>query len=118
MTQLSVLLALADGRGALVPLGGVLALSGVGSRSEVPGSEGEVERRFDLRFALRRLVRDRAPVEIVLVDGTAVAGTLDRVAADHVDLAQHAADEPRRARAVRQVLLLPLTAVALVRPVL
>ena len=113
-----VLLEEPDGRGALVPLAGVLALSGVGSRSEVPGSEGEVERRFDLRFALRRLVRDRAPVEIVLVDGTAVAGTLDRVAADHVDLAQHAADEPRRVRAVRQVLLLPLSSVSLVRPIL
>jgi hypothetical protein len=113
-----VLLEEPDGRGALVPLEGVLALSGVGSRSELPGSEGEVESRFDLRFALRRLVRDRSPVEVVLVDGTAVAGTLDRVAADHVDLAQHAPEEARRARAVRQVLLLPLNALAVVRPVL
>jgi transcription termination factor Rho len=93
----------------------VLALSGVGVRSEVPGSEGAVEQRLDLRYALRRLVRDRAAVEVVLVDGTVVAGTFDRVAADHVDLAQHAPDEARRARAVRQVLLLPLSALALVR---
>ena len=113
-----VLLAEPDGRGALVPLAGVLALSGVGSRSELPGSEGEVEQRLDLRFALRRLVRDRTTVEVVLDDGTLVAGTFDRVAADHVDLAQHGADEARRARAVRQVLLLPLSALALVRPVL
>ncbi|HUR14730.1 MAG TPA: hypothetical protein VM097_09605 [Mycobacteriales bacterium] len=104
-----------DGRAALVPLREVLALSGVGVRSDLPGSEGEVEQRLDLRYALRRLVRDRAAVELVLVDGTRVAGTLDRVAADHVDLAQHATDEARRAKAVRQVLLVPLGALALVR---
>ena len=110
-----VLLEEPDGRAALVPLREVLALSGVGARSDLPGSEGAVEQRLDLRYALRRLVRDRAAVEVVLVDGTAVAGTLDRVAADHVDLAQHAAGQARRARAVQQVLLLPLGALALVR---
>ena len=110
-----VLLAEPDGRAALVPLREVLALSGVGVRSDLPGSEGTVEQRLDLRYALRRLVRDRAAVEVVLVDGTAVAGTLDRVAADHVDLAQHAPDQARRARAVQQVLLVPLSALALVR---
>lgn len=110
---------LLDERGgaALVALGAVVALSGVGARSELPGSEGEVERRFDLRFALRRLVRDRAVVELTLVDGTRVTGTLDRVGADHLDLAQHDAGELRRASAVRQVLLLPVSALALVRPV-
>jgi hypothetical protein len=110
-----VLLEEPDGRGALVPLAGVVALSGTGARSELPGSEGAVEQRLDLRYALRRLVRDRATVEVVLGDGTTVAGTLDRVAADHVDLAQHGVDEARRARAVRQVLLLPVSALALVR---
>lgn len=110
-----VLLEEPDGRGALVPLREVLALSGVGARSDLPGSEGEVEQRLDLRYALRRLVRDRAAVEVVLLDGTAVAGTLDRVAADHVDLAQHPPEEARRARAVQQVLLVPLSALALVR---
>jgi hypothetical protein len=110
-----VLLEEPDGTGALVPLAGVVALSGPGARSELPGSEGAVEQRLDLRYALRRLVRDRATVEVVLTDGTAVAGTLDRVAADHVDLAQHDKDEARRARAVRQVLLLPVSALALVR---
>ena len=110
-----VLLEEPDGRGALVPLAGVVALAGTGGRSELPGSEGAVEKRLDLRYALRRLVRDRATVEVALSDGTVVSGTLDRVAADHVDLAQHDPDEARRARAVRQVLLLPLGAIALVR---
>jgi hypothetical protein len=110
-----VLLEQAGAQAALVPLGRVLALSGVGYRTDLPGSEGQVEGRLDLRFALRRLARDRAVVELVLADGTVVTGTFDRVAADHVDLAQHLPGEARRARAVRQVLLVPLSAVALVR---
>ncbi len=110
-----VLLAEQDGGAALLPLAAVVALSGAGGASDVPDSEGEVARRFDLRFALRGLVRDRTTVEVVLVDGTRLTGTLDRVGADHVDLAQHDPQDARRAAAVRQVLLLPLWAIALVR---
>lgn len=110
-----LLVAEQDGRAALVPLAAVIALSGVGGRTEVPDTEGEVERRFDLRFALRGLVRDRTRVEVVLVDGTVVTGTFDRVAADHVDLAQHDPEKARRAASVQQVLLVPLAALAVVR---
>lgn len=110
-----VLVAEGHGRASLVPLSAVLVLSGVGGRSELPGGEGEVERRYDLRFALRALVRDRSTVEVVLSDGTVLTGTLDRVGADHVDLAQHDAEQARRAGAVRQMLLVPLSALALVR---
>jgi hypothetical protein len=110
-----VLLEQAGTRAALVPLTAVVALSGLGSRAELPESEGAVLSRLDLRYALRRLVRDRAVVEVVLSDGTAVSGTFDRVAADHVDLAQHQVEQARRTRAVVQVLHVPLGAIALVR---
>ena len=102
-------------REVLVPLPAVLGIAGVGARTAAPGSAGEGGRRLDLRGALRGLARDRAGVAVVLRDGTTVSGTLDRVGLDHVDVAEHAVGEPRRAGAVRQVRVVPLTAVALLR---
>ena len=98
----------------LVPLAGVLGVTGVGAAAATP-DDSAVGRRLDLRWALRGLDRSRSAVRLVLVDGSVLPGTLDRVGADHVDLAEHGRDEPRRAAAVRQVRLVPLAALAAVR---
>jgi hypothetical protein len=108
---------LLEERGAgevLVPLTALLGVTGLGAMTALP-DESAVGRRLDLRWALRGLARSRTAVLLVLADGSALPGTLDRVGADHVDLAEHGRDELRRPAAVRQVRLVPLTAVVAVR---
>ena len=99
----------------LVPLRSVISLVGLGAAAATTGRDG-VRRRISLSSALRALARDRSPVRLGLVDGSVPMGTLDAVGADHVDLAEHPADQPRRAAAVRRVRTVPFTSLAWLRP--
>jgi hypothetical protein len=105
----------------LVATASVTAVEGLTAATGAPLDQ--VSRRLDLRLALRGIARDRSPV-VVTVTGAAaaetgrgpeVSGTIDRVGADFLELAQHAVWEPRRATGVRSVALLPLRAVVAVR---
>lgn len=98
-------------RETLVRLGAVLSVSALGQSTASVGVQDEVGKRLDLRWALRGLARSRSAVTVVTLDGARREGTLDRVGADHVELAEHPAGEPRRAGAVRQVVLVPVLAV-------
>jgi len=102
-------------REALVVLAAVLGVSGLARLSGVPDSEGVVESRLGLRHALRGIARDRSAVRITDQSGATVDGTIDRLGADYVEVAEHAAGELRRRAEVRDVLVLPLAAVAVVR---
>ena len=104
-----------SGRQYLVASGAVRAVAGLGRATAVPEPETVVRVRMDLRRALRGLARDRVPVQIVLDDGGLLVGTVDRVGADYVELAEHAADLPRRAEAVQGVRAFVIAAVAVVR---
>ena len=95
----------------LVPLVAVSWVDGIVTPAAAPPPHG-VAGRFDLRMALRRLARERAGVRMVLCDSHSHEGTIDRVGADHVDLALHPRDEPRRAGAVRRVRCVPIAALA------
>jgi hypothetical protein len=108
---------LVDERGAevLVAVAAVLSVSGLSSRTAAPEEAGEVDRRLDLRWAVRGLARDRSPVQVVLVDGAVVTGTIDRVGADFCEIAEHALDQARRGGAVQGVTAVALSALAVVR---
>ncbi|GAA1997800.1 hypothetical protein JL107_11100 [Nakamurella flavida] len=110
------------GRQALVRLAAVTGVEGLSSATG-PALTA-VALRLDLRWAVRGLARDRAPVSIVVQSApadasmqvdTGMTGTVDRVGADFLELAAHAAWEPRRARSVRAVVLVPLGAVVAIR---
>jgi hypothetical protein len=108
-----LLLSAPQGRELLVAADAVTLVSDLVRLTAAP--DGDRPRvRTDLRRALRALARDRSEVSLTLEDGGRISGTLDRVGADHVELAEHAAGEPRRAAAVRAVHTVPLRAVALV----
>jgi hypothetical protein len=98
----------------------LVAVSAITAVTDLPVAPGPptagVDRSLGLGFVLRRLARDRAPVSVVMRTGTTFTGTIDRVGADFLDMAEHAADRPRRADAVQRVCTLPFAALAMVRP--
>jgi hypothetical protein len=81
-----------------------------------PQSEAlpDLSGRLGLAFVLRDLCRRRAGVELRTRAGV-VTGTIDRVARDHLDLAEHEPGEPRRDRVVRRIRLVPFDAILRVR---
>ncbi|MEP6598830.1 MAG: hypothetical protein ABJB98_05205 [Actinomycetota bacterium] len=102
------------GREAIVVVAAVLHVSGLG-RFSAAASLGVVESRLGLRHALRGVARDRVPVRLHLSDASVLSGTLDRIGSDFVELAAHAAGEPRRRGDVRDVLVVALGNVVVVR---
>jgi hypothetical protein len=107
-----VLLEPAADRQVLVALPAVRSLAGLGRGARTPSV---VTRRFGLGAALRVLSRDRAPVELADLDGRQSTGTIDMVGSDHLELAVHAPDEPRRRDNVSGSVVVPFAALATVR---
>ena len=104
-------------RQCLVALAAVRSVSGLSRRTAVPENVGPVRGQLNLRRALRGLARDRSAVQIVLDDGGVLSGTLDRVGADYVELAEHPGDLPRRAEVVQGVRAVVISRIAVVRTV-
>ncbi|MGQ7295064.1 hypothetical protein [Quadrisphaera sp. KR29] len=100
---------------ALVPLAAVLVVEGLTRAVAAPA--GAVEGRLGLTSVLRGVARDRSAVRLHLREpgGVVLTGTVDRVGADHLDLARHAVDEARRPGAVRGTWAVPLPALACLR---
>jgi hypothetical protein len=110
-----LLLAEASGRNLLLRQAAILGVTGLGLHAVEPGSEGRVSARLDLRSALRAIARDRSPVTIALVDGSRLTGTIDRSAADFLEVAEHPLGDARRTSAVHAVRTVPVAGLAGVR---
>lgn len=114
-------LAVDDGgiRGALVvPLAAVVAVGPAHAdllRSARGSEPGRLRERITLGFILRDLARRRVPVTLHCTDGKEYVGTIDRAAADHLDLALHDRGAPRRADLVTGYRIIPFPGLAGVR---
>lgn len=107
------------GRLLLVPLEAIQAVSlGHGDlllSARSSDARDRLAERITFPFALRDLARRRVTVTAAMRDGRLLTGTVDRVGADHVDLALHDLGSPRRAAEVTGYRMIPLAAVAWVR---
>jgi hypothetical protein len=103
------------GREALVAMAAIHAVQGLGRVSAVPGADGAVPAKLGLRSALRGIARDRSAVRLHYGDGQVLDATIDRVGADFVEVARHAAHETRRRGEVREIVLVPIAGLAAIR---
>ncbi len=107
-------------RTLVVPLPAVACVLPAGAQLELGLRPASVEAlpeltaRLGLGFVLRDLCRRRAGVELRTRIGV-VHGTIDRVARDHLDLAEHDPGEARRDAVVRRIRLVPFDALLCVR---
>jgi hypothetical protein len=93
----------------LVPFAAIAVVSGLGAASLVETSP--VRSRLGLRHALRGLGRARLPVRVATAHGE-VAGAVQRVAADHVDVSPRVpGGDPDPAGATAAVPLFSIVAV-------
>lgn len=95
----------------LVPMAAVITARGL----PLGGGSDRLAARIRLGVVLREISRDRRPVTVGLRGGEILAGTIDRVGADYLELAEHALDEPRRPAALRGIRLIATAAIACLR---
>ena len=100
----------------LIPYAAAVRYVGLGRRSVAETSS--VRRGIGLANALRGLARDRADLSVLIGNAGGVvrlAGVIDRVGRDYVDLAVLTPGEVRRSNHVNQIATIPFTALAAIR---
>ncbi|TDD15509.1 hypothetical protein E1218_31325 [Kribbella turkmenica] len=96
----------------LIPVHALVAVHRLGPWAEP--AVGTVAGKLGLAHLLRGIARDRSPVTL-FCGGTPVTGTIDRVGADFLELAEHPLDAPRRRTEVYNVRLVPTQALCALR---
>lgn len=81
---------------------------------EVKAPRSELAERLGIAFLLRDLCRRRSTITLVTATAS-TTGTIDRVGRDHLDLAVHELDRPRRVSEVQHVQVVPFDQLLLVR---
>jgi len=99
----------------LVPVGALTAVHRLGPWAEP--AVGAVAAKLGLAHLLRGIARDRSPVTVYCggAETPPVTGTIDRVGADFLELAEHPLDAPRRRGEVYNIRLVPVAALVAVR---
>lgn len=97
---------------AIVPWSAIRGIRGV--QRAVRGERSAIADRRRLTVKLRELSRARRIVSLVLQDAAPVAGTMDAVGHDFVDMVEHSAGE-RPSTARGSALTVPLAAIVVVR---
>jgi len=85
------------------------------SLDDTPPAAPALRERMTLGFVLRDLARRRVAVHVSTLVAEDIHGTIDRAAADHLDLAVHDAGEARRASAVQGFRIIPFAWLVAVR---
>lgn len=96
----------------LIPEAALAAVHGLGPWAE--SADGAVAAKLGLAHLLRGIARDRSPVSVFCGEKI-VTGTIDRVGADFVEVAEHPLDAPRRRTEVLNSRLIPTRALVAVR---
>jgi sRNA-binding regulator protein Hfq len=104
----------ADGAEHLIRYGPAVSVALPAEPAPLRPTPGPAVRRYQLALALRELARRREPVRVHLVDGTSLAGTIEAVGSDYLEVAEHDLGEARRRPAVRARRFIGFAAVAAV----
>ncbi|MBT2566535.1 hypothetical protein J7I84_08525 [Arthrobacter sp. ISL-85] len=107
-----------DQHQVLIPYAAAARYVGLGRHARTENSS--VRRSIGLAHSLRALARDRTEVSVTMGGGAGtgtvrLAGVIDRVGGDYIDLAAVIPGEARRTQSVGQVSAIPFTALAMLR---
>ena len=106
----------ADRHQVLIPYWAAARYTGLGRHMRAENSR--VRRSLGFAHSLRSLARDRSELVVTIGGGagmTRLAGVIDRVGSDYLDLAAVVPGEARRSGSVGQVSAIPFSVVAMVR---